>query len=62
MEGCSVHCEREWRVVLYIVISNKGHRQIYLYIDTMNIVFTFLYAGFYNGTHTVGILKRKRVS
>ena len=51
--------KREWRVLLYIVISNKVHRQIYLYIDTMNIVFTFLYAVFYNGNHTVDFLKGK---
>jgi len=29
------------------------------YIDTMNVVFTFLYAVFYDGNHTVGFVKDK---
>jgi len=56
---CLGNDKRKWRVLLYIVISNKVHRQIYLYVDTMNIVFTFLYAVFYIGNHTVGFLKGK---
>jgi len=35
-------------IFLFIVISNKIHRQLCWYIDSMNIVFTFLYAVLYN--------------
>ena len=51
------HDKSEWRVLLYIVICNKIHRQLCLYIYTMNIVFTFLYSVFYNGNHLLGFLK-----
>jgi hypothetical protein len=35
---CYAHDKSEWRVLLYIVISNTVHRQLCWYIDTMNIV------------------------
>ena len=34
------HDKSEWRVLLYIVICDKIHRQFRQYIDTMNIMFT----------------------
>jgi len=50
MEGldyfCKAYDNSEWRVLLYIVISNKVHRQLFWYFDSVNIVFTFLYAVF----------------
>ena len=32
----------DWRVLLYIVISSKVHRQLCWYIELVNIVFTFI--------------------
>jgi len=49
----------EWRVLLYIVLCNKVHRQLCLYSDAMNIVFTFLYTLFYNDNHPLSFLKDK---
>jgi hypothetical protein len=54
---CYAHGKSEWRVLLYIVISNTVHRQLCCYIDTMNIVFTFLYVAFYNCHHPLDFLK-----
>ena len=45
---CWGHGKSEWRVVLYIVICSKIRRQLCCYIDSLNIVFTFLYAVFYD--------------
>ena len=44
-------------IFLFIVISNKIHRQLCWYIDSMNIVFTFLYAVFYEFRHHLGSLQ-----
>ena len=43
--------------ILCIVISNKLHRQLFWYIDAVNIVFTFLCAVFYICHHPLGFLK-----
>ena len=45
---CWGHIKSVWSVVLYIVICNKIRRQLYWDIDSVNIVFTFLYAVFYD--------------
>jgi hypothetical protein len=47
----------EWRVLMYIVICYKIHRQLCWYIDTVNIVITLLYAVFSNCYHPVGFVK-----
>jgi len=39
---CEVHGKSEWKVLPFIVISLKLQRQNFWYIDSMNIVFTFL--------------------
>ena len=44
-------------IFLFIVISNKIHRQLCWYIDSMNIVFTFLYAVFCDCHHHLGSLQ-----
>jgi len=45
------------RFSLYIVIYNKVHRQLCWYVNSMNIVFTFLYVVLYNCHHPLGFLK-----
>jgi len=45
------------RFLLYTVISNKVHGQLCWCIDSMNIVFTFLYAVFYKCHHPLGFLR-----
>jgi hypothetical protein len=45
------------KVLLYKIISNEVHRQLYWNMDWVNIVFTFLYAVFYNCHHPLGFLK-----
>ena len=54
---CQAFDESEWRGLLYIVICNKLHRELCRYIDTMNILFTLLYAVFYICHHSLGFLK-----
>ena len=54
---CQADDKSEWRVLLYIVMCNRVHRELCQYIDTLNIVFTFLYAIFYNCHHPLGFLK-----
>jgi len=49
-------------VLLYIAVANTVHRQFCWYIDSMNIVFTFLYAVFYNCHHPLGFSKSQRIS
>ena len=51
---CLSHDKSEWKVLLYVVISNKLCRQLCWYIDSMNIVFIFLYAVFYDCHHHLG--------
>jgi hypothetical protein len=46
--------------LVYILISNKVHRQLCWYIDWVNILFTFIYAVFYNCHHPLGFLKAER--
>ena len=53
------YAESEWRVPMYIVISNKVHKQLRWYIYTVNIVFTFEYAVFYNCNHHLCLLKAR---
>jgi hypothetical protein len=48
------HGKSEWKVLLFIVISNKICRQLCWYIGSVNIVFTFLYAVFYDFHHGLG--------
>jgi hypothetical protein len=50
----------EWWVILYIVISNKVHTQHCWFIDTVNIMLTFLYTVFYNFHRPLGFLKGKQ--
>jgi hypothetical protein len=38
-------------------MCNRVQRQLCWYIDTVNIVFTFLYVVFYNGNHHLGFLR-----
>ena len=45
---CWGHGKSEWRVLLYIVICHKIRRQLCWDIDSVKIVFTFLYAVFYD--------------
>jgi hypothetical protein len=58
---CGAHDKSEWRVLLYIIISNILHRQLRWYIDLLNIVLTFLYAVFYNCHHPLGFLKARNL-
>ena len=51
---CQGHDKSEWKVLLYVVVCNKLHRQLCWYIDSMNIVFTFLYAVFCDCHHHLG--------
>ena len=44
-------------VLLYKIVSNEVHRQLCWNMDLVNIVFTFLYAVFYNCHHRLGFLK-----
>jgi len=44
------------RFLLYIVITIKVHRQLFWYIDSINIVFSFLYAFCYNCHHPLVFL------
>jgi hypothetical protein len=44
---------------VYIIIYNKVHRQLRWFTDSVNFVFTFLYAVFYNCYHTFGFLKAR---
>ena len=43
---CLTHGKSDWRVLLYIIISSKVHRQLCWCIELVNIVFTFVYAVF----------------
>ena len=43
---CEAHGKSEWKILPFIVISLKLQRQNFWYIDSMNIVFTFLCAAF----------------
>jgi len=56
---CEAHDKSEWRVFLHIVISKKVYRQLCWCIDTVDIVFTFSYAVFYDCYHPVGFLKAR---
>jgi hypothetical protein len=56
---CLAYDKSEWRVRLYIVISSRVHKQHCWNIDWVNIVFTFVYAVFYNCHHPLGFLKDK---
>ena len=56
---CYADGKSEWRVLLYIVMCNRVHRQLCWYIDTVNIVFKLLYAVFYNCHHPLGFAKGK---
>ena len=51
---CQGHGKSEWKVLLLIIICNKIHRQLCWYIDSMNIVCTFLYAVFCDCHHHLG--------
>jgi len=53
---CWGHGKSGWRFVLYIVICNKVHRQLRWYIDTLNIVFTFLYMQYFMIVITILVL------
>jgi len=46
-------------VLLYKIISSEVHRQLCWNMDWVNIVFTFLYAVFYNCHHPLDFLKGK---
>jgi hypothetical protein len=43
---CVTHGKSDWRILLYIIISGKVHRQLCWYIESVNIVFTVVYAVF----------------
>jgi hypothetical protein len=47
----------EQRVLLYAVMCNRVHRQFCWSVDTLKIVFTFLYAVFCNCHNPLGFLK-----
>jgi hypothetical protein len=42
---------------MYIITSNKAHRQTTVVVYSMNVLFAFLYGIFYNGNHPLGFLK-----